>query len=118
MFRSILGASLGVALLAGCAETGGSSANVAAAEAAVLPAGTYSWQLEEGCAQLTLGGGDSYAWDRGCDGSIDYRGTPRVDGSLIKIDMARLNVESVTETGFTGTWRLQNNSSRIVATRS
>ena len=114
---------MGVSLVAGCADSGDAETAVApeqpaaTAQASALPAGTYRWQLEGGCAELVIGASHSYRWDRGCDGSVNYRARPRIDGDFIRIDMARLNVDSVTDTGFTGRWRLRDHQSDIVAPR-
>ena len=108
-------------LLAGCAADAPmndpDASGAAAAPAAVLADGTYRIPFQTGCATLTLGPNDSYRWDADCDGSIDYvADNVRVSGETIRMDQARLDITSVTDTGFTGTFWLRGDRTDVTGT--
>ncbi len=81
--------------------------------AATLTAGTYQAKFFGGCGVLTVKSGGqkvSYKFFRGCGDSATFSSNGSFDGSVIKIQAARMKVSSASKTEISGTWTLRGES--------
>lgn len=121
MMRLLPSAAL-LTILAGCImyqpAAPESSTTVGTAEPAdLLGQATYQLQSAGGCGMLTRGPTNSFRWDAACDGIADYvAGRVDVSGDTVRMDGARINITSITDTGFTGLFVLRGAEMEIVAT--
>lgn len=85
--------------------------------------GTYKALVAGGCAVMVIQGvgpeGNSYTYDDGCDGRVDYNASNvKVTSRGISVDSARISKITTDPKGFTGDWSLRGTTTKgVIFTR-
>lgn len=93
------------------------------AHAEGITTGTYETNMLGGCSVLVINGagpaGNSYIWDKGCDGRADYKANRvKVTSRGIDVDQARIRRIVTDPKGFTGDWSLRGQTTKgVIFTR-